>query len=606
MSPGLRLAIAGVALAAAVGTTATAAAPVPDAAGKNVVLPYPAKAPVVVHVQGVEQARERLGKLLAAAAPDQAAQLNKQIDAGFGQLLAGRKLTAVPKAGRAFVVVHDIAKLVEDEPAVSALLPVTDYKAFRESFLTADEQKSFEKGTAGVDSVKSSATGNETTVYLVDLKDYVALTIDKGTAEVYAAKYARAESSAMGPELAASFLAADVSLFVNVDVINDLYGEQIRQFKTLIDFAFGQAQMGGMIPGLGKKQVEAMKAVFGGIFQGVEDCRGLVAGAEFRPDGLALRLQARVAGDSATGRLLKAETPTPLSDLPSLPRGLTVYAGSKVGKPLTDLMKSLAQQFTASDDDEKGAEAVDKLLTELAAAGPQGEYTASKTPETNLSVAAFKDPAKAAAAEVNLYKSLAAGSRVANVVLKEKPKVTGAAQKDGGITFTEVRLHYDFEATVKDLPDAVKESTLATMKRTAKEKTAVWIGTDGKAVVTVAAADWTAAKKVLDDYRGKAGVGTDPGFKLTRKNLPAEASVLGMAETGELIQAMAEQFKAFGDQIPGFPLQLGAVKPVKGEPTYLGLALTLKPETATVDVFVPGAAMNVGVKMLAPLFRTIE
>ena len=36
------------------------------------------------------------------------------------------------------------------------------------------------------------------------------------------------------------------------------------------------------------------------------------------------------------------------------------------------------------------------------------------------------------------------------------------------------------------------------------------------------------------------------------------------------------------------------------------MALTLKPETATVDVFVPGAAMNVGVKMLAPLFRNIE
>src|SRR5262249_25763227 len=85
-----------------------------------------------------------------------------------------------------------------------------------------------------------------------------------------------------------------------------------------------------------------------------------------------------------------------------------------------------------------------------------------------------------------------------------------------------------------------------------------------------------------------------------------EANILGLAETGELIQAMVEQFKALGDQIPGLPFQLGPVKPVKGEPTYLGMALTLKPETATVDVFVPGAAMNVGVKMLAPLFRTIE
>src|SRR5581483_4403108 len=139
--------------------------------------------------------------------------------------------------GRLFLVVHDIAKLGEDEPAVSVLVPVADYKAFRESFLTADEQKTFEKGKDGVDSVKTTAAGAETTIYLVDLKDYVALAVDRDTAVTYTGKYTRAETKAMGPELAASFLGSDVSVFVNLDVINDLYGEQIRQFKTLMDFA---------------------------------------------------------------------------------------------------------------------------------------------------------------------------------------------------------------------------------------------------------------------------------------------------------------------------------------------------------------------------------
>jgi hypothetical protein len=112
---------------------------------------------------------------------------------------------------------------------------------------------------------------------------------------------------------------------------------------------------------------------------------------------------------------------------------------------------------------------------------------------------------------------------------------------------------------------------------------------------------------VLDEYRGgKSGVGGDPGFKQTRKNLPAEASIVGLAETGQLIQSLAEQLKMLADTVPGFQVPLGGVKAVKGEPTYMGLALTLKRETATVDVFVPGAAMNVAVKMLAPLFKNIE
>lgn len=59
--------------------------------------------------------------------------------------------------------------------------------------------------------------------------------------------------------------------------------------------------------------------------------------------------------------------------------------------------------------------------------------------------------------------------------------------------------------------------------------------------------------------------------------------------------------------IPGGGLPpVGGVKPVKGDASYLGFALTLKPQVATGDMFIPGGAMNVVVKMLAPLFRNVE
>ena len=582
------------------------AAPAPPTA-RNVTLPYPAKAPVVLQVQGLERLKERLGKTLEALPPADADAVKKQLDGGLDQLLKGRKLNAVPKDGRVFVVAHDIAKLFgDDEPPVSVLVPVTSYKEFQGSFLTADERKSLEAGK-GVDSLKTTAFGDERTLYLVDLKDYVAVTPSKETADTYAGKYTRALTGSMGPDVANSFLNADVALFVNMDVINDLYGDNIRQFKGLIDFGLMQAQAGGMLPGVNKKQMEMIKTVMKGMFQAVEDAQGVLLSVELRPEGLNLRAQVKFADESPSGKMLKAENPGPLAEVAALPKGMNGYTATRLGKTFTDIFLQFSAPFAGPDDDEALTAQIDKLLAELAAAGPQGDFGASSAPETTLSVSSYKDAAKAAAALAKLYKALPAAGKVSTVVLKTKPTVTDKAQSYKGFEFTQVNLSYDFEATVKDFPDNVRETTLAQFKRLAKEKTTLWIGTDGKVVVQVMAADWTAAKAVLDGYLDKgAGLGSDANYKLARKNLPADANMLMLFETGEMIISLIEQAKAVGDQIPGGLPAIGKVKPVKGDPTYIGVAVTLKAEVATADVFIPGTAMNVAAKMLAGLFKNIE
>jgi len=595
-------AIAALALAAA----PAVAAPAP-AVGKNIVFPYPAKVPLVIQVNGLMNVKERLGKMLEALPPAEAAVVKLQLDAGLKQLLTDRSLKSVPADGRVFVVFHDFSRLVgEDEPAVSVLVPVTGYKEFKESFLTAAERKTVGKAGEGVESIKSSATGEEVTLYVVDLKDYIALTASKETAQDYAGKYTRAESSAMGPDLAASFLAADVALAVNLDVINDKYGDQIRQFKGLIDFALGQAQ--GMVPGLNKKQLEMVKVVLNGFIQAIEDAQGLVIAAEFRPEGLNLRGQIQFAPDTPSSKMLKPEVPTALADLEKLPKGLTTYAATKFGKKFSDLARQFAQEFAAADDDEKGAQQFEKLLAEIVAAGPEGEFGASSLPETALSVTAYKDPAKAVAASTKLYQSLSAGGKFLNLVLKDKPKVTEAAQKYRGFTLTEVRLTVDFAATVEALPETVREATLTSLKRVMKEKSVSWLGTDGKVVVQVSAKDWDAAKKVIDDYLdGKATIGSESGFQAARKNLPAEATAVYLTETNQMLIGLLEQLKTVAAQIPGGGLPpIGTPKAVKGPSTYIGMAVTLKPQVATLDGFFPGGAMNVATRMLIPLLGRVE
>jgi hypothetical protein len=195
---------------------------------------------------------------------------------------------------------------------------------------------------------------------------------------------------------------------------------------------------------------------------------------------------------------------------------------------------------------------------------------------------------------------------VQSVVLKAAPKVAAAARKHQGYAFTEVRLAFDFEATVKDLPDALKENALAQIKNTVGEKMTVWVGTDGKSVVQLAAKDWDAAAAALDRFLdGKDPLGDTAGFKLTRKNLPADASLLVLLETGQTLTTLMDALRGMEGAIPDFP-KVGKIKPLKGEPTYVGAAVTLKGDTATANLFLPAPAIAVGRKMLDNLFRNVE
>jgi hypothetical protein len=585
---------------------ARAAAPVPPEGGKAVSFPYPAKAPIVVCLNGYDKARDRLNALLKAALPDDAAKITKLIDGELDKLLEGRKLTAIRKDARAFLVLNDLSGLFDDTPPVSVLIPVTGYQDFKESFLTKEELKTLDRGRDGVDAIKTAAFGEEMAVFLVDLKEYVALTIDKPTAEIYAGKYTPGTVDAMGSDLAESFLKADLAAYVNMDAINDQFGDQIRGFKGLIDFGLQQAQQQGMLPGFNKRQMEALKVILKGMFQGVEDCRAVVLAAEFKPEGLALRLQARFAENSASAKLLAQERPIAMAEVAKLPTGLGIYGGTRFGRTITESIRDISQEFSTTEDDERGAMLIEQHLKDLAAAGHEGDFTATAAPGTAITVSNYKDPAKAARALTKTYKAIAAGGKVNSVIVKAAPRVSDEAATHRGFTFTEVVVKYDFDATVAGFPEPAKDAMLQSLKRTMSEKTTMWIGTDGKVVVQLMAEDWGAAKGLLDKYLdAKPSVGADAGFKLTRSQLPAETNLLLIAETGAALASLTDSLRSVGDAVPGLP-KIGPLKPVKGDPTYVGLAVTLKGDTASVTAFIPTGAITVARKMLGPLFKNIE
>ena len=144
------------------------------------------------------------------------------------------------------------------------------------------------------------------------------------------------------------------------------------------------------------------------------------------------------------------------------------------------------------------------------------------------------------------------------------------------------------------------------MRKLVGDKTTYWFGTDGKRFVQVAGKDWDAAGKLLDAYLdGKETVGADEAFQAVRKQLPAEASQVMIAEVGETVASFGGYVKSIAEAMPGLPsLGVPELKPVPGSaPAYAGAAVVLKPGSAGLTVAVPVGAVKAARKVLAPLFE---
>ncbi len=301
------------------------AAPAPPDAGKAVTFPYPANAPIVVQINGLQATRP--SQHPAQIGTPRRCRRNRQANRRRSRHALRRaqaqrhpeRWPHLPRRSRC-------RALFNNQFPISVLVPVSSYKEFRDTFLTADEKKTIDVGKNGIDEARLTFFGNEHTVYMTDLKEYVAISPDKATTETYTQKYTKAVSTDLTPELAKTVVASDLSVYVNFAEINKLYGEQIRQFKGFIDLAFMARRA---IPGMSKKQIESLKVVMKSLFQAVEDSQAIVLGLEVRAEGVNLRLQAAIRRRHRNRKTGEGGVSAPLDNVSKLPAGLRQYSGSK-------------------------------------------------------------------------------------------------------------------------------------------------------------------------------------------------------------------------------------------------------------------------------------
>jgi hypothetical protein len=553
----------------------------------------PAKTPIVVQLHGLDRAKERLTKMLQQAVPNEGKMIAGLLDFAIQGMLKERKTTAIKKDQPILVLVNDLSTLME-LPEIAVVIPTTGYAEFKESFLSGEERKSLKKGE-GFESFV--AEGKDEPMALIDLKSHTLVASDRDVAKAMLKKFESLDGK-ISAETKKAFLDPDLAVYVNLQSINDAYGATIKQFKGLIELVLN---MGGQ--GIDKKQIDMIKSFFDGVIQVFDDGQAAVLSLDFRPEGLAVKLMAQFLPKTETSNFLSTLKLNKLDELGALPSGQMSYSAMRLDPKVAKSLMSLLEGAGADDDDDKIKKAIEEALEGLNDAGLESTISASSMPAATLEVSQYKNPEKAVSASLKLMQALGKSSSFQNVPLKSKPEIKEGAETFGKFKLHAVKLSFDMEKALAELPEGIKEATKASMLRMLGGETVnVWMGTDGKNVVSVTAKDWKTAKGLLEQYAdGAKSVAKDESYLLTRKNLPTESTMVTLFDGAQLVFMILDMFKEIAQAVPGFPGALPELKPVEGKPAYLGFSLSLKPEHAGIDLFVPVTAVQQIRKLLQPL-----
>src|SRR5262245_555563 len=156
------------------------AAVLPASAQDSPLALAPAKSAVVIHVKGFERTKGRLIALVKSALPD--VPLDEHLKTALQEALGERQLKGLPDDGSILVAMELPADGSPPKDA-AVIVKVSDFNAFRDGVLTADERKALKKEKEGYEAV-SLASGDN--LFFINLKAYAVVTMSKEAAEGYA------------------------------------------------------------------------------------------------------------------------------------------------------------------------------------------------------------------------------------------------------------------------------------------------------------------------------------------------------------------------------------------------------------------------------------
>jgi hypothetical protein len=567
----------------------------------------PAKAPVVIAVHGVKRSTDRLMALVKNALPEQVKGIQAFIDEMMKKSPVGnRQIKGLKDDGPLFLVLHSLPRLDKLEPPSLGLIArVADYKAFRDSLLTAEERRSLAEDKANGWEEAALGTGK---IFFIPRQDYAVVCFHQPAAAAFAKKEPGPGFEGTLPKpLAQKLLDSDIALFVDWAAVTKQYDPIIKKRK--LDLAGLIDQDGEESDKLDKAQAETIKGIAGALLQLVDDSSYFFLSCDFRPQGLALHLSAGLAADSKTNLVLKTMKPSPLTGLEALPAGFTTYTAVDLGPEALKAFRPLVTCMLAPSGergDQAAEKTLDDALDDLIDAKPRLMCSAARmgTDRAAVQVWQVADAAKGAAAQLRMFRALKEGGSFQLVPVKAKPAVKADAQAYRDTKLHRVSLKWDLDKLADTLLGA--EESSAMLKKFSGEGTTLWFGKVGKHNVQVSAATWKAAADYLDKYFKKEdAIGTGKAFMEARKSLPREATLVTLIHVPRYGQYFAEfLYEAFKAQ------KIKGIKPPvapenKASDSYLGMAVTLQAGAASFDLWVPAGAASEVSRILEPYLKQL-
>lgn len=560
--------------------------PLPAALADATPLAIPKDAILVAQLNGRGPVAGHVEQFLTRLDAEAGKRFPKQLQSYLKEQATGRDLGAIPADARLVAVAFTLDGWNTAAPPWVWLVPAADYREFRRKLLTEDERRDFEAGRGGIDRVGE--------MFLVNLpaSRQVAVTASEAAAQKIAAQSGSVPAERLGV-LAPLLNESDLALYVNVAALQAQYGDSVRGYLQLAKVLL-QAGGSGVMPAFDARQLETVRIVLDGFTQAFHDGRDLALGISLGADGVTVRGEFAATPNTATSKLFAGNKPTALEALLNLPAGRTTYSASAWSATMTTTLRTLSREYQAPKDDERAVEAV-KVYEALVA--KVGQSVGASAGESGGSLWTTPDPAALTAAHAKVIRTMTAAGWYRNIPIREKPSVSGAVVEASGFTLHRATIALDLEAAVSTVRDPnLKQATLESIKRLVSEKTVVWFGHDGRRYTQLEAPTPEAAKKLLGDLLAEPGrVSGDAAFLETRKRLPAEATLLMLAEAGPTVRMLADYTQSVSGALPAVPgFEVPEFRVVPKPPhCFVGLAVTLQPGRAGFTVVVPAAAAKI-------------
>lgn len=537
-------------------------------------LPVPADALAVAQVRGLDHLRQRLADLAVAVAPEKAAEFREQLADLFKP--DGRDPFALGVTGRAFVAVLP----TESGVTWAAHLPTRDYARFRETVLTPDERRAFRPGPTGCDATEFGGKP----LFLIDrtAAGFVAVTPHEPSAKRLAADPKPLAVEAVG-DTAGVFLGSDVGLWVNLPAVAARYGGVLAGTRLMLPRLLATGAFG--LPKLDKRQADQVATVANGVLQAAADGSGFAVGLGVGPAGVTVRAAMTFRPGTRSAKVLAGERPRGLDLLAELPGGQTAYAAGRFG---TDLDRLFAVAFPEFETATAGKPMA--ALWAGAAWAAAGDH-----PGPVLEVRQTSAARTQAFLERFAARTLGPAGFHRNVPLAGRPAVTTAAVEHRGLTFDHVALAYDLGAATAAIADeGVRQAAHATVEKLVGDWHQYWLAAGSDRGLKVSAADWPAARKLVEAYRGDGPkVADDPAVQAIRRRLPAEASAVVLLDAAAFTCKVGDIARGAVDALPAFPgLELPEFVRPAGRSAFFGLALVTKPGAVHAELVLPTDALK--------------